>query len=92
MCIWHLTAYTSPRRYRRAAAVIADPAIIGLVFPLPDPQNAVTPSGRRWSKSFMYRLPSPTVRHRQTSYLAVRSPVGRAWPTLWPAWRWLVLG
>jgi hypothetical protein len=26
MCIWHLTAYTSPRRYRRAAAVIADPA------------------------------------------------------------------
>jgi hypothetical protein len=46
MCIWHLTAYTSPRRYRRAAAVIADPAT-GLVFPLPDPQNAVVPTGHR---------------------------------------------
>jgi hypothetical protein len=40
VCIWHLTAYTSPHRYRRVVAVMADLAITGLVFPLPDPENA----------------------------------------------------
>jgi hypothetical protein len=31
---------------------MADLAITGLVFPLPDPQNAVAPTGRRWSKGW----------------------------------------
>ena len=47
MCIWHLTAHASPHRYAVSSLTMADLAITSLVFPLPDPENAMAPLGGR---------------------------------------------
>jgi hypothetical protein len=50
VCIWHLTAYPPWRRYRRVVAVMADPAITGLVSPYPTHETPWRPLGadERW--------------------------------------------
>ena len=60
---------------------MADLAITGLVFPLPDSQNAVAPTGRRWSKGWRSADPPwacPVWLPRQLAHAQERSRmVGR---------------
>src|SRR5215213_5373618 len=60
---------------------MADLAITGLVFPLPDSQNAVAPTGRRWSKGWRSAdppWPCPVWLPRQLAHAQERSRmVGR---------------